>query len=151
MIEKHRVEAENAFLIWGWIQTRGGLFLWKSIDLSDLDKSWTGPVTNEDGSPKTKPHWKSADSPYRVITDDSEVVVDTPQEVKRFHVAIRPGSQGLTLKCTDGATRRIRKEVSKAGDNEWYAFDYGTQEAVIYVPGETVSLKSFVLAHLGDF
>ena len=40
----------------------------------------------------------------------------------------------MTMKLTDGATRRVRRAVAAAGKDAWYAFDYGTQEAVILVP-----------------
>ena len=50
----------------------------------------------------------------------------------------------MSLKVTDGGTRRIRKEVGKAGEDAWYEFDYGTQEAVIFVPGEVVGLLEYL-------
>jgi hypothetical protein len=53
-------------------------------------------------------------------------------EVKRFHVAVRIGGQGFCLKVTDGGTRRIWRELAKAGTGSFYEFDYNTQEAVIY-------------------
>jgi hypothetical protein len=58
------------------------------------------------------------------------------KEVKRFRVGIRMGSQGLRVKVTDGGSRRIRREVAKAGAGATYTFDYMTQEAVILVPEE---------------
>ena len=57
-------------------------------------------------------------------------------EVKRFRVGVRWGSQGFTLKVTDGGSRRIRREVSKAGDGAYHVFDYMTQEAVIMKPAK---------------
>lgn len=60
-------------------------------------------------------------------------------EVKRFHIGLRMGSQGLIVKVTDGGTRRIRHEVAKAGDGAYYTFDYGTQEAVIMRPAPKVA------------
>ena len=56
------------------------------------------------------------------------------EEVKRFHVGVRMGSNGLALKVTDGGSRRIRREVSKAGEGAYYAFDYLTQDAIILRP-----------------
>jgi hypothetical protein len=53
-------------------------------------------------------------------------------EVKRFHIGVRLGSQGFIVKLTDGATRRVWKEIAKAGEGSFCRFDYGTQEAVIY-------------------
>lgn len=55
-------------------------------------------------------------------------------EVKRFHVAVRWGAQGFSLKLTDGATRNVRRALAKAGEGSTYTFDYDTQECVIYMP-----------------
>ena len=62
-------------------------------------------------------------------------------------------SQGLSLKVTDGGTRRIRAAVAKAADNAadhlaWYEFDYQTQEAIIYVHGTSQSLADWMAANL---
>jgi hypothetical protein len=138
--ELHRVGAEQAGLIWEWFQTRGGLALWRSIDLSDPGKSWTCPLFDANGVKKTKPTWKADEDPYRIIKDPSEVIVETYKEVRRFRVAIRPGAQGLSLKLTDFASEKVRKAVRKAGENATYTFDYMTQEAVIFVPDTEVPL-----------
>lgn len=150
----HKVDEANARRIWEWMQTRGGVAIWESIDLSDLGKSWTTPVKQANGKPATKPSWKAADAPTRIITDPGEIDVIKTQVVKRFHVGVRMGAQGLSLKLTDGATRRVRAAVAKAADaradNEaWHEFDYSTQEALICVPGEVTSLTDWIAAH-GD-
>ena len=143
-MEKHIVESENAARIWNWLQTRDGLAIWMSINLSNPGASWTTPVNNADGTPTTKPTWQADDKPMRIITDPAEVVVSVDEEVKRFHVAVRVGNQGMTLKCTDGATRRIRREVMNAGDNAFYRFDYETQEAVIMKPKSMVPIAEYI-------
>ena len=132
--EPHRISAENAPMIWEWFQTRGGLALWSSIDLSDPGKSWTCPLLDANGVKKSKPTWKADEDPYRVIRDPAEVLVETYKEVRRFRVAVRMGSQGFSLKLTDHASQKVRAAVKKAGPNATYEFDYGTQEAVIFVP-----------------
>lgn len=138
--EPHRVDAENAAQIWDWFQTRGGLALWRSIDLSDPGKSWTCPLLDANGVKKSKPSWKADEDPYRIIKDPAEVLVETYKEVRRFRVAVRMGGQGLSLKLTDHASRKVREAVEKAGPNATYAFDYMTQEAVIFVPDTEVPL-----------
>lgn len=141
---KHHCAPENAAKMLMWIRERGGIAVWQSVDLSDTEVSWSTPVRSEDGTPISKPTWKAANIPCRLISDPSEVEVITAREVKRFHVAVRRGSQGLSLKVTDGGSRRIRAEVAKAsakfGGEAWYEFDYSTQDAVIFVPGEKISL-----------
>lgn len=58
-------------------------------------------------------------------------------EVKRFHIGLRKGTQGFLIKVTDGGTRRIWRELAKAGPGSIYTFDYSTQEAVILKPEDT--------------
>lgn len=148
---KHIIKARDAQMVWEWLKSRGGIAIWHSVDLSDPSWSCTTPVNDQDGNPKPKPHWKAEDRPHRVITDPDEVVIVEPKEVKRFHVATRMGSQGLSLKVTDDGSRRIRQAVAKAEVDHhcegeaWYEFDYGDYEnAVIYVPGSQVPIKDFV-------
>jgi len=138
--EKHHCAPENAAKMLMWIRERGGIAIWRSVNLSNPGASWSTPVNHEDGTPGGRPTWQADSAPCRVISDPSEVEVVTAREVKRFHVGVRRGDQGLSLKVTDGGSRRIRSEVAKAGEEAWHEFDYGTQEAVILVPGEKVSL-----------
>lgn len=133
---KHEVTAENAPTIRAWFATRGGIVVWRSINLSNPGASWTGPLLTAEGQPSTKPTWQAADKPERTILDPAEVVVVTPKEVKRFRIGIRRGGNGLTLKLTDGATRRVNAAVAKAGEGAWYEFDFMTQEAIIFIPGD---------------
>jgi hypothetical protein len=72
------------------------------------------------------------------------VLVSKDVEVKRFRVGVRAGSQGLSLKVTDGGTRRIRSAVKRAGEGAYYKFDYSTQEAVIFKPGTQIPLLEFL-------
>ena len=55
---------------------------------------------------------------------------------------------GLVLKLTDASSRRVRQAVEKTsqkyGREALYAFDYVTQEAVIYVAEKTVPLIDFL-------
>lgn len=141
MSEKLTVSPENAAKFLEWLKTRGGLAIWRSIDLSDPGASCTTPVNGPDGRPVTKPHWKYAEKPERIITDPSEVEVVTPREVKRFRIAVRMGRQGFSLKLTDASTRKVRAACAKAGDDSWYEFDYETQEAIVFVPGKKVPLS----------
>ena len=143
-MDKHIVASDNAQQIWQWLQTRGGLAIWPSINLSNFDKSWTTPLNNADGTPKTKPTWEADSKPSRVITDPAEVVVAVDEEVKRFRIGVRMGSQGMTLKVTDGGTRRIRAAVAKAGEHAHYRFDYETQEAVILKPKSETPIAEYV-------
>jgi len=129
--------------MWDWLGYRGGVAVWKSIDLSHPELSWSTPAKREDGEPATKPTWRAADKPHRTITNPEEIVVVTRREVKRFRVAVRVG-HGLTINVTDAGSRRIRREVEKAGDDASYEFDYFSQEAIITVPDQKVPIAEYM-------
>jgi ribosomal protein S6 len=139
MTEKHHCTIENAPRFWDWIQNRGGIAVWRSINLSNPGASWSTPADRQD-----KPTWEAGSVPERIVTDPDQVLVSVDREVKRFHVAVRPGSQGLTLKVTDGGSRRIRREVEKAGEGAYHVFDYGDHDnAVIMAPEKTMTLREW--------
>ena len=112
---KHRILAENAHQIWQWFQERGGIAVWKSVDMSNPGRSWTTPIRDAEGKPMPKQDWRMEGTPSLTITDPAEVVVDVPKEIKRFRVAIKTGAQGMLLKCSDASSRRIRRECRKGG------------------------------------
>lgn len=143
-LEPHRILAENADKIWNWLHTRGGVAIWRSADLGDPGKTWTCPYLDESGKPKEKQSWKMESAPSRIITDPAEIVVDVPKEIKRFRVAVRMGGNGLQFKCTDASSRKIRAACEKAGENSWHEFDYMSQEAVIYVPGDSKPIAEYI-------
>lgn len=144
-MEKHTIQSENAKKIHEWIDTRGGIFIWHSIDLSNPDKEIITPALTVDGKPYQKPHWSCSDTPARHITDVNDIIVSIDKEVKRFHVAVRFSSNGLSLKVTDGGSRRIRKEVEKAGDGAYYVFDYSDyNNAVIKIPSSKIPLSQYI-------
>ena len=147
-MKEHVILPENADRIRDWIQNRGGIFIWSSIDLSDPGKTWTSPSTDKDGNRVTKPHWQCGEEPIRHITSEDDVVVEVPKEVKRFRVGVRRASNNpWRFKVTDGGTRRIRSACARAteryGTEAWYCFDYDTQEAVIMVAEKRVPLPQW--------
>jgi hypothetical protein len=119
-----------------WLRDRGGVIVWENINLSDPTKGFTyTPAKTSDGQDghEKKPHWGVRAK--EVVTDpDKFRFAKELKEVKRFRVAVRMGSQGMSLKVTDGGTRRIKAALAKAGPDSCYEFDYDTQEAVILVP-----------------
>ncbi len=141
-MDKHIVTQKNAAQIKKWFETRGGIAVWSSINLSNPGAGWTTPLHTESGERSLKPTWQAASEP-RVITDPAEVLVETVREVKRFRVAVRQSGNGLSLKLTDHASERVRREVDKAGEGAFYEFDYEHQEAVILAPVESQPLLEF--------
>ena len=126
-----------------WLKNRGGILIWRSINLSNPGASWTTPALDKDGKPYGKPTWQCANEPERHITDPAEVIVSVDKVVKRFHVGVRMGANGLQLKVTDGGSRRIRHEVAKAGEGAYHEFDYSSQDAVILKPERQIPLTEW--------
>ena len=147
----YKCKPMNASQMIGWFKDRGGIAVWESVDLSRPGDQVFTPATGLDGQPSQKPNWWVGNNPKCIVTNPSEFVVETGREVKRFHIALRVGQQGLKIKCTDGSSRRIRKAVERASQDgtidAWYEFDYETQEACIYVPDVTVPLDEWEVRH----
>lgn len=139
---KQQVAPENAHRFWRWLHERDGIQIWESQMIGDPGAVLT-PYRNEQGQVYEKPDWKHGERGRR-LTSPSEVEVVVDREVRRFHVAIRAGSQGLGFKCTDASSRKIKQAVAKAGPGAYYVFDYFTQEAVIMAPESVVSLAEFI-------
>jgi hypothetical protein len=128
-----------------WIAERGGVQVWDNLNLSNSDagQQFTPALTDgevpgiDDAHHKVQkaypqPHWSVGRG--EVITDISRFrFVKSWKEVKRFRVGVRMGSQRMSLKVTDGGTRRIRAACDKFPGSS-YHFDYSTQEAVIEIP-----------------
>lgn len=143
-MKQHIVTSDAAPKVWEWLQTRGGIAVWESINLSNPCGRWTAPIQTAEGTLAGKPNWQCASVPARLISDPNEVVVSIDREVKRFHVAIRLGAQGLMYKVTVGGTRRIRAAVAKAGEGAYHVFDYETQEAVIMAPEKQMPIAEYI-------
>ena len=71
--------------------------------------------------------------------------METPKEVKRIHIALRMGSQGMSIKLTSASSDRLRSACQKAAEKyhceSWYQFD--GPEAIILVPDKTVPLLEY--------
>lgn len=142
---KHHVISVCADKFSDWMRTRGGIVIWGCLDLGNAGQTWSGPRNTADGTPSTKPHWSATTEPIRVITDSDEIMVDIPREVTRFHIALK--QSGMTIRLTDGSDRKVKKAMKKAGDGAWYEFDYSTQEAVIYLSSDSMSLTEWMKTH----
>jgi hypothetical protein len=135
---KHFCTEENAARFAEWMQTRGGLAVWNTLMIGS-ETSWTTPLLDKDGKPTTKPHSYAETTPHLVVTDPADVCVESLVEYKRFHVALRRGSQGLTIKLTDGSNAKLNRALAQAGIGSTYYFDYENQEAVVLKPDPTRS------------
>ena len=141
-MERLEVSIENVNKIVNWLKNRGGILVWKSINLSNPGKSWSTPALTETGNPYSKPSWESATNPERHITSFDEINLVTDKEVKRLKIAVRRSSNELSLKLTDASSERVRKACDKYPHSTYY-FDYWEQKAVICIPDQIIPLEKF--------
>lgn len=144
---KIQCQPENASKYKDWLANRGGLFVWRSANLSNPGQQWVGPARDKDGNAATKENWQMENTPSRHITDISQVEVEVDKVLKELRCGIRRGGNGLTLKFTDGGSNRIRKEIEKAGPGAYHvpifpAFE-GCPNVMIVVPDKIVPLAEF--------
>jgi hypothetical protein len=151
MATKLECTQENAPKLAEWIKAGRGLAHWRSLDLSNPGQSWTTPARTLDGKPQPKANWRMANEPDFIVESADDVTVFVDREVKRFHVGIRRSGNGLSFKCTDASSRRIEREVEKAGDGAYHLFDYSFQDAVIMAPepGKSITLTEWIKQHGG--
>ena len=141
---EHECTVENAAKFLDWLRNRGGVAIWESINLANAGASWSTPVLTKGGDPTTQPTWQCGNAPAKVVVDPNQIRVYAGKEVHRFKVGIRPGSQGMSMKVTDGGTRNIHRALEKYGEgSSWYEFDYETQEAVIFLSEKPMPLDEY--------
>jgi len=138
----------NAERFMEWVLHRGGVAVWRSINLSNIGKSWSTPALT-DGKPTGKPCWEANEAPEMTITDVEKIGVYSPKIVKQFHVGTRRGGQGLSIKVTDAGSRRIFEEIRKANEkyntaSAYYEFDYMDYDnCAIVITDHLCSLKEW--------
>ena len=147
----YHTTADNALKIHEWLTQRGGLAHWGSVDLSNPGKTWTTPRLNADGTPTAKPHYAATSEPVGFTENIADVHVTEAKEVRRFRIAIRQSGNGLSFKLTDASSLKVRRAVEKAAAHvadgqAWHGFDYDSQEAVIFVNGESKPLAQWLEA-----
>jgi hypothetical protein len=150
-MEKHVVRPENASQIWDWLQARGGLFVWRSADLSDPSASVTTPARNADGSVKTSPGWKYPGSPERHVTSADDVIVIQSTVLEEVPVSLKRGSGFMNLVLTDGSERKMERKTEKhrkahPGKEIWWmpTGDPFFPSCVILMDGNSVPIAEFM-------
>jgi len=134
---KHLITEEGVKKIITWMRD-GGVFVWKSANLSNPSMTWTTPATVT-----TKPSWEADDHPDMHLTDLNDIGVVRRVEYKRIKVHTRLSSNGLSLKLTDATNERLNKWLMKAGKWSSYEFDYEAGEAVVYRASNIVNLAEY--------
>ncbi len=142
-MEKYTISYRRVDLIGTWLKERGGVAVWGSCNLSSRPGDMLTPALDKSGVPTRSPRRDCVLDRIIIHPDDLEVAID--HEVKRFHVAVRMGRQGFSLKVTDGGSRRIHKEVAKAGKGAYHVFNYDEYEnCSIWAPEEVVPFTRYV-------
>lgn len=142
ILETNRVtiSPENEKQLAAWLKTRGGIAVWQNCDLgsASLGAEQFTPATKQDGSPATSPDWRCGNNPAFIITDSSQITVQTDKEVARVKVRNGPPYLGC-INRNDRA--KLDKALEQAGEGSWYRRDYENVkygsawfEAVIMIP-----------------
>lgn len=126
-----------------WLKDRGGISLWKSLNLSNPGASWCTPALTEEGTDYPKPNWQTESAPALTVCDPDFVGVEIPQEFKRVKISLQ--QQGLMkIVLTDASTRKVTKALEEAGDGSFYTFE--DDVAVIWKVVGTVGLMEWLEA-----
>lgn len=158
MENKIRCSVENAPMFLKWIQERGGILRWRSVNLSNPGASWSSPAVT-DGAPTIRPSWQCDSKPELHVTSTDDVIVEHKKEYCRFGIKLqKPTGFNRALKLTDSSSEKVRSKVSecheKTGKESWHEFDYASQEAVIFYADKEESLTEWVkngsINHVGQ-
>lgn len=133
---------ENAERFAMWLKDRGGISLWKSLNLSNPGASWCTPALSEDGTDYPKPNWQTESTPALTVCDSDFVGVEIPQEFKRIKISLQ--QRGMKVVLTDGSTRKVTKALEEAGDGSFYTFE--DEVAIIWKVVGTVGLMEWLEA-----
>jgi hypothetical protein len=143
----HEVSEENALKAWEWLQSRKGIAIWKSVNLSNPGGSWSTPATIRRGDCEgnvddddeiiayPKPTWEAEDTPT-IITDPAEVGVFTCALYKAFRVGLRMGD-GLSLRLTDGAQRKVDRYLAECKEKHGDSF---YRKGVLDIDGASIGI-----------
>ena len=141
---------ENAPKFRTWIESRGGIAVWQSVNLSNCGASWSTPALQEDGTPYTKPTWQASNTPS-IVTDAATVGVITEELFKAFPVALRRGS-GFSFNISDAAQRKLDKTMAQCEEKHGSAsyrkgvLDIDGASIGVYFTTGTVALSDWVQA-----
>ena len=125
---KGQCEDSNAAQVLKWIRERLGVHVWRNQEIgSSVGATALTPVLTSDGTKGGSPGWRYGHAPECCVTDPAEIEVLTFVEATRFHVGTQRGS-GLSTDLSWYASRRLQRELEKAGEGSTYMFEYGEQK-----------------------
>jgi hypothetical protein len=150
-VRKFRTEcsAEDAPKFALWIKERGGIAVWKSVNLSNPGGSWSTPVRDVNGSVNGPPTWQCGFKPDAIVSDPAEVGVYREVLFKAFPVAVRRSGNGLMLKLTDAAQRKLEATLERCKEQHGSAhYRSGVLQGPsigVFYTGSLVPLSEFNL------
>lgn len=155
---KHQCQQSDAEKFLDWIKNRGGVAVWKSINLSNPGASWSTPALSEthcrncqgrgefpdhvpcvkcDGvrfEPTEKPTWQASNTPT-IFTSADEIGVYVDELYKAFPVGLR--RSGFGSKLTDGAQRRVDKYLDECREKHGDSF---YKKGVLDIDGASIGI-----------
>jgi hypothetical protein len=137
----HECHVGDARKFWDWIKSRGGVAVWRSVNLGNPGASWSTPVKTLSGEDFSKPTWQVDNSPSMTVTDPDVIKVFDAREVARVKLAIRTRGSSLVQKPTPASNRRVLKALKDAGDDAYHVYD--GDEALIMKPCGEMSLRAW--------
>jgi hypothetical protein len=136
---------ENAPKFYEWIQTRGGVANWKSINLSNPGASWSSPVLSTEPCMNCqgrgefpdhitcesckgwkfqkfeKPNWQCGNTP-EIVTSADEIGVYEDALFKAVPVRLKRGGGMFSLVLADSSQRNVDKIMAKCREKHGDAF-----------------------------
>lgn len=132
---KHECSKENAPKFWEWLQKRGGIAVWKSINLGNAGASWSTPALTEDGKPYEKPTWQASNTPT-IYTDTADVGVFTSALYKAFKVELKRGD-GFSFVLTDAANAKVKRLLAECEEKHGDSF---YERGVLDIEGASIGI-----------
>lgn len=127
-LEPYKIDDTHAGKLWSWLQTRGGVFVWKNADMGDwaCGKTVCTPALTETGEPMASPHWKYTNKPDRHITDPADVVVAVIDTLEIVPLVMAP--RGWVNLVPNKYKLKLEKKLEKTKTNNpgadcWYELD----------------------------
>lgn len=158
---KHECNEETAPKFLKWISERGGVAVWKSINLSNPGASWSSPATIRKGDcdgipsdapdadeiiPYPKPTWQASNTPI-IFTNLDEIGVYTDALYKAFRVGLK--MSGMSSHLTDGAQRKLDKVMTECEEKHGSAhykkgvLDIDGASIGVFYDTEIISLREW--------
>lgn len=123
-----------------WINKRGGVALWRSVNLSMPDREWITPID------APRPSWMAGEQPAEVARHIKDVEVKVVRDAKKIRVYLDRKHHGMKILLTAASTKRLRKWLDKFHPSS-YRFEadmFGNPIAVIYRIERTIPLDEFI-------